>query len=80
MCLPMCWRRLKIMALPPEDKRILLASVIELQECINDVYSKFGTNELFISLVNLIEERVVKLNDEDTYPRHGDSGTATPNW
>jgi hypothetical protein len=68
------------MALPPEDRRILLASVIELQECINDVYLKFGTNGLFVDLVGLIEQRVRKLNDEDTYPRHGDSGTATPNW
>lgn len=68
------------MALPPEDRRILLASVIELQECINQVYSRHGANSLFMELVGLIEERVVKLNDEDTYPRHGDSGTATPNW
>jgi hypothetical protein len=68
------------MALLPEDRQILLASVIELQECINDVYSKFGTNGLFVDLVSLIEERVKRLNDEDTYPRHGDSGTATPNW
>jgi len=68
------------MALPQEDRRILLASVIELQECINDVYSKFGTNELFVDLVWLIEERITRLNDKNTYPGYGDSGTATPNW
>jgi hypothetical protein len=68
------------MALPPEDKRILLASVIELQECINETYGQFGANGLFMDLVDLIDERVTKLNDEDSYPGHGDSGTATPNW
>jgi hypothetical protein len=68
------------MALPPEDKRILLASVIELQECINETYGQFGANSLFMDLVDLIDERVTKLNDEDSYPGHGDSGTATPNW
>lgn len=76
----MCLHRLKIMALPPEDKRILLASVIELQECINETYGQFGANGLFMDLVDLIDERVTKLNDEDSYPGHGDSGTATPNW
>jgi hypothetical protein len=35
---------------------------------------------LFMDLVDLIDERVTKLNDEDSYPGHGDSGTATPNW
>jgi hypothetical protein len=68
------------MALPQEDKRILLASVIELQECINETYSRFGANGLFMDLVGLIDERIVKLNDEDFDTGHGDSGTATPDW
>ena len=59
----MCWNRLKIMALQQEDRRILLASVIELQECINETYGQFGANDLFMKLVDLIEERVEKLND-----------------
>lgn len=71
----MCWRRLKIMALPPEDKRILLASVLELQECINEVYVRDGANGLFMDLVSLIDERIVKL-DENFDTRHGDSGTS----
>jgi hypothetical protein len=76
----MCLHRLKIMALPPEDRRILLASVIELQECINETYGRHGANSLFMDLVGLIDERVTKLNDEDSYPRYGDSGTATPDF
>lgn len=71
----MCWQRLKTMALPPEDKRILLASVLELQECINEVYVRDGANALFMDLVSLIDERIVKL-DENFDTRHGDSGTA----
>ena len=76
----MCWRRLKTMALPQEDKRILLASVVELQECINDTYVQFGANDLFMELVSLIEERLVKLNDENFDSRHGDSGTSKTDW
>jgi hypothetical protein len=54
------------MALQQEDRRILLASVIELQECINETYGQFGANDLFMKLVDLIEERVEKLNDKDS--------------
>ena len=80
MCLLKSWHRLKTMALLPEDKRILLASVLELQECINEVYVRNGANGLFMELVSLIDERIVKLNDENFDTRHGDSGTSTPDW
>ena len=75
----MFWHRLKTMALPPEDKRILLASVLELQECINEIYVRDGANGLFMELVSLIDERIMKL-DENFDTRHGDSGTSTPDW
>lgn len=45
-----------------EDKRILLASVNELQECINQTYSRFGACELFFEMCAILDERLGRLN------------------
>ena len=52
------------LALPPEDRRILLASIMELQECANQQYQNYGASELFFQMCELLDERLGRLNED----------------
>ena len=61
--MPKLLTRFVSLVLPPEDKRILHAAIMELQECINDQYHQYGATDWFFSLCELLDERLNKLNE-----------------
>lgn len=59
------------------SRAILLASIIELQDCLNDIVLH-RQMESFEVIKNTLLERVDRLNG-NTNSRYGDSGTKSPN-